>query len=150
MGSIFDHSKTMDQFAAEQRRRARAVGVNFERIFRQTVLAVGGAAIQATPVKSGHARNNWLTTTGAPGQGTPNAPDRTGSAATTQLTNTGVAVKVDETAYVTNNVPYIGRLNAGHSKQAPAGFIEKAVEAGRATVRAANPLAFPNSGDSTP
>ena len=30
-------------------------------------------------------------------------------------------------AFISNNVPYIRRLNDGHSKQAPVGFIQRAV-----------------------
>lgn len=33
-----------------------------------------------------------------------------------------------QTVYVTNNVPYIGRLNRGWSAQAPAGFVEDATQ----------------------
>ncbi len=29
--------------------------------------------------------------------------------------------------FISNNVPYIGRLNNGHSAQAPSGFVEMAV-----------------------
>ena len=37
--------------------------------------------------------------------------------------------------HITNNLPYIGSLNDGHSKQAPAGFVQMATLAGLAAVR---------------
>jgi hypothetical protein len=39
--------------------------------------------------------------------------------------------------YISNNLPYIDRLNKGHSKQAPAGFIESAINAGLTAIRKA-------------
>lgn len=39
--------------------------------------------------------------------------------------------------HITNNLPYIGALNDGHSKQAPADFVRIAVMDGLATVRGA-------------
>lgn len=30
--------------------------------------------------------------------------------------------------YITNNVPYISKLNDGHSKQAPPGFVDKIIQ----------------------
>jgi hypothetical protein len=37
--------------------------------------------------------------------------------------------------HISNNLPYIGALNDGHSKQAPADFVRLAVMDGLATVR---------------
>lgn len=37
--------------------------------------------------------------------------------------------------HITNNLPYIGVLNDGHSQQAPADFVKLAVLDGLATVR---------------
>ena len=54
--------------------------------------------ILATPVDTGQARNGWQIDT-AGGQTT-----------------------------VENRVPYINRLNEGHSKQAPAGFVENVID----------------------
>ena len=36
--------------------------------------------------------------------------------------------KKDNVAYITNNVPYINKLNDGHSSQAPAHFVEAAID----------------------
>jgi hypothetical protein len=40
----------------------------------------------------------------------------------------------DGALWVANNVPYIRRLNYGHSSQAPAGFVEMAIDTALATV----------------
>ena len=38
--------------------------------------------------------------------------------------------------YITNNVPYIDRLNNGWSQQSPAGFVDKAVQVAVTNFRA--------------
>lgn len=54
--------------------------------------------VLATPVDTGQARNGW------------------------QIDTTGGQTTVE------NRVPYINRLNEGHSKQAPAGFVENVID----------------------
>lgn len=79
----------------------------------------------ATPVRSGLARANWNISV--------NTVDKTTTENTSQPDYIGEAqaatagLKVTDTVYLTNNLPYIKRLNNGYSKQAPASFVEKAV-----------------------
>ena len=58
-----------------------------------------GGLVMATPVDTGAARNSW------------------------QMGGEGPVT------YVESASPYMGRLNDGHSKQAPAGFIENVIDA---------------------
>jgi len=44
----------------------------------------------------------------------------------------------NNTIYIANNVPYMGKLNAGYSPQTPAVFVMRAVEKGFETARAMN------------
>lgn len=81
-----------------------------------------------TPVDTGHARANWTLSAGAPAFG-----------AVTGKGDGGVASVIawdlgDGPLFVNNNAPYILRLNDGHSKQAPAGFIERAIDEALAMV----------------
>lgn len=87
-----------------------------------------------TPVDTGWARANWIPQIGQPFEGTAGSrekaeegiidqgPAKAGLAAvaSTYTANQG-------TAHITNNVPYILPLNAGSSKQAPAGFVQTAI-----------------------
>lgn len=66
----------------------------------KTTLDVQRDLILATPVDEGTARRGWVATT-------PTKPFEPGA--------------------VENNVEYIGKLNDGHSKQAPANFVENVV-----------------------
>jgi len=78
----------------------------------------------ATPVDTGRARGNWQLTIGKAATGESNSgnPAMAGSAVLAQL-------KPFVVVWLANNVPYIEKLNAGHSQQAPIGFFENAVDA---------------------
>lgn len=67
---------------------------------QKTTLDAQRDLILATPVKDGTARRGWVSTT-------PTMPYEPG--------------------IVENNVEYIGKLNDGSSKQAPANFVENVV-----------------------
>jgi hypothetical protein len=88
-------------------------------------LDVHGNLVEATPVDTGHARINWTPTVAAPARGEIEGADP--SSAVDPVVALGPASPGD-IMFITNNVPYIRRLNEGSSPQAPAGFVEKAVE----------------------
>jgi len=109
-----------DAIAAELTRRV-------ENGAKALVLEIVANLIKATPVDTGWARANWIPTIGSPATGT--GGDQSG-AAILQFT-------LDQAVmYVANNVPYINVLNYGHSKQAPALFVEFCVDQALQTVQA--------------
>jgi len=76
----------------------------------------------ATPVDTGNARANWQATLDAPAVdvvtvGSPGAV----------MEPPGKDFDAERLRFVSNNVAYIQRLDAGHSKQAPAGFVRAAL-----------------------
>lgn len=79
-----------------------------------------------TPVDKGWARGNWQVTTGSPATGVIGSPDSVGDAGDVLSALAGQNL-LDKRTYIVNNVPYIRALNAGHSKQAPKQFVEKAL-----------------------
>ena len=80
-----------------------------------------------TPVDTGWARNNWLAAVATPPVGPigsrEDVPTFDPGAAAVLAYRSPAQGKV----YISNNVPYIGRLNAGSSKKAPAGFVQRAI-----------------------
>lgn len=84
--------------------------------------------VEATPVDTGWARANWIPSLGRPVVqvvGTPDAPSTAAQAAGLAEVFT---FTLDHMAiFVSNHVPYIARLDAGHSQQAPAGFVRLAL-----------------------
>lgn len=95
------------------------------------VLEIDANLRETTPVDTGHARANWV-----PSIGEPNASEvATGDGAHDSGLAQLVSYKLgDGPAFESNNAPYIQRLNAGSSTQAPALFIEAAVDKAVATV----------------
>lgn len=120
---------------------------------QKTALAVLRNVVKATPVGDptlwqypvappgyvgGHARRNWAVSTAKPIdqlKGRPGKGGGAGAAAqsainegTRRINSYSVQSK---RIYIQNNVPYIVRLNNGHSTQMPANFVQTAVQAGR-------------------
>lgn len=89
-----------------------------------------------TPVDTGWARANWVPNIGTPERdtvGTREQAEAAGGNFRSAVPEQGLAVVAASyrlqqgPVYVSNNVPYIENLNAGSSKQAPSGFVQKAI-----------------------
>lgn len=141
----------LDDFAQQMNRIAVRVEGNVERAVKDCAGAVARSIISNTPVDTGRARSNWTAQMDAAFDGL--FPARVhGEKGSTGEANAVAAIeaaeKVIETfdigknaeIHVTNNLPYIGALNDGHSKQAPSDFVRLAVMDGLATVRSAKIL----------
>lgn len=91
---------------------------------RILALDIDRRVILESPVDSGAARSNWLASVGFPDASTTDV-DIQGAI------NKGAAVIAGagdyETIYISNNLPYIQRLNEGWSQQAPSGYIDKII-----------------------
>lgn len=102
---------------------------------RIIALEVFRRIILKTPVDTGRARGNWLCTIGVPAEAmakgedwfqgqTSNDFDKSGRAAIEEASNQVLAWKPEDIAiFLTNNLPYIERLENGWSDQAPAGMV---------------------------
>ena len=102
--------------------------VQTEAAVANLTLDIHGELIEETPVDTGWAQNNWLLAIAKAASGPVGSPDNVD----TNIKNAGVSKVLgwkiaDGPLYITNNVPYILKLDAGSSKQAPKGFIEKTV-----------------------
>lgn len=89
---------------------------------RATSLLLLTGLIKKTPVDTGRARGNWFLSIGSPIKKEDNS--RRAPEATSEGITVSERIEPTDTAYITNNLPYIERLNEGHSEQAPAKFIE--------------------------
>ncbi len=124
------------------RRRARNIPREANKVKRRTALAVDQTVVVATPVDTGTARSNWIVSLGnasndiieaytpmAKGEGTVNETQNA-QAAIAQGQGVIADVKAGQAIHITNNVEHITPLNEGSSAQAPAAFVEQAVDAG--------------------
>lgn len=106
-----------------------------ERVVTKITLDVLANLIETTPVDTGWARANWVPSIGSAFEadlgGVRATPQAAASASQRQ---SSAAASVASTysldrgrVYITNNVPYVPRLNDGHSAQAPTGFVQAAI-----------------------
>ena len=119
--------------------RGRGLVKGVEKLLRTAALVADREVVRRTPVDTGHARSNWIVTTGEPANYGSVDIDTGGKAALEQ----GAAAIKDYTIddgpiFNTNNVVYIMPLEHGHSRrQAPAGMATQSIAAAAAAVRAA-------------
>jgi len=108
---------------------------------------------RATPIDVGTARSNWIVSYISEsaetrpaffaypsrwkppyGAGGSFGEGRNTAGATWSVPTALRGRRTGQAVYITNNLPYIERLNSGWSKQAPAGFVDRAIAAAQAQV----------------
>jgi hypothetical protein len=95
---------------------------------RKVALELFRRVIYKTPVDTGRARANWQVTIGSQASGTVEIDDKSGGATMSKATAASAGFKAGDTIYLTNNLPYIRRLEEGSSQQAPAGMVALTVQ----------------------
>lgn len=114
-------------FAARMKKRAKEVVVNSNDNVIKLATVITQVVVVATPVDTGHARANWVATISTEDTEEKTATDKGGQATITEAIGVIKTRKSEQVIHLSNNVKYIGKLNDGHSAQAPAGFVERAV-----------------------
>lgn len=116
---------------------ARIVGKSLRRFVggtvRQLALRVHERLVARTPVDTGWARTNWVPQVGSAFEGTAGTrEDAEAGSLDRGPAEAGISAVRRYTleqgdVHVTNNVPYIEKLNAGSSRQAPAAFVQQEI-----------------------
>jgi Bacteriophage HK97-gp10, putative tail-component len=125
----------LKRFVIRIRSMSKRIERNADVITRKIAVAVDSTVIISTPVDTGRARSNWQVNLGSPVSGTRNPLDRSGQSAIAEGETKIAKYKGGTTIHITNNLPYIGLLNEGSSKQALPGFVLEAVLVGVAAVQ---------------
>jgi|CXWL01.1.fsa_nt_gi hypothetical protein len=113
---------------------AKQVGIDYTKVVKRVAFDIFGRIVRRTPVDTGRARASWNISIGKPDltvapegqQPVMNevaAVAKAGAALAT-LTERGLT----EPIWITNNLPYIVKLEEGHSQQAPKGMVVLSVE----------------------
>lgn len=144
---------TFKEVAARLRVLAQGIPENVNAVVRKTALAMVQTLVLGTPVDTGRARGNWQVNLKTPATGivtgTPKSAGDSvgvpGAAGSFAITNAVRATSGFDggSIFITNNLPYIVPLNEGHSKQAPAGFVETAILNGIKAVKGSSILEKP-------
>jgi len=93
-------------------------------IIRATAIALFRSVILGTPVDTGRARANWFASGASASNEINESGDKSGNVTIEEMTTRVQALKDSEVIQLTNNLPYIKRLEDGYSGQAPAGMVK--------------------------
>ena len=102
---------------------------------RKAALRVLTGVTLATPVDTGRARGNWTVSLGTPDSSLSEATDKSGGATIAKGSAVISRALPGDMIFIANSLPYIVRLNDGSSRQAPAKFVERAVQAAVESIR---------------
>lgn len=91
-------------------------------VTQETSAELGSRLVDKTPVDTGHAKANWRLTIGKLDTNEIDAVDPSGGRAKAVIKSMSEQINMGDNVYVSNSVPYINRLEHGHSKQAPQGM----------------------------
>lgn len=144
-------AQDLHSFGRRMKVRASKVPNNVNRVVRQLSIVIDRELVMATPVDTGRARSNWIVSLQAPvtKEQQPYTPyakgSKGGGAGASEGANAQAAMEQGasviakrqpgQAIHITNNVPYIRRLNDGHSAQAPANFVKRAILNGIVVLR---------------
>ena len=91
-----------------------------EEVFKGTVIGLFNKVVSRTPVKTGRLRKSWQPTINSPSVSLKKA---NGDAIITKVSQ----AKLGDSIFLVNNLPYAQKIEAGSSKQAPAGMVRVTV-----------------------
>ncbi len=114
-------------FGADLQGFAQRTGVKMDKVVRKVVIDMTSEIVRMTPVDTGHARSNYFWGTQRVSS-TDLSSSPNGAASISRAFTFSESVKAGGVCYITNNLPYIMRLEYGWSKQAPAGMARITVE----------------------
>jgi len=118
------------KFNVSLQRFADAMDVDVALVVKKLSFDIFADVVAGTPVDTGRAMNNWVISVGSPSRV---VTDRGGNEGSIKASQTGKAVGAlatvapFSTVWISNNLPYIGSLEEGTSKQAPNGWVDAAI-----------------------
>jgi len=112
-------------FTADLNKYAQQTESDIGEAKQAIVFSIFGQVIKRTPVDTGRAKNNWTVTENKPAVGVNSNESRApiGSLSSRSLQELSKITDDLTLDILTNNLPYIERLEFGSSSQAPAGMV---------------------------
>jgi hypothetical protein len=111
-----------------------------EQLVQNLALSIDAEIVVGTPVKTGTAMGSWMAGLGSPvaivveGLGTPDRTINASEASARAIKQAGNTIRrfrlgsFRNSIWLSNAVSYIEDLNAGTSRQAPAGFVDLSIQ----------------------
>lgn len=136
MRNLLDLADSLEQ-------RASKIDKKSSEAAAKVALTIITELVWVNPVDTSKALSNWQIGIGSPvdsriepySPGEGGSTQRASASATIAVAKKILATKKPgQVVYISNALPYIKRLNEGHSGQEPAGFVERAVMLGRKQV----------------
>jgi len=127
-------------FDRDLARFAKALQIELVTLMKKIGFDLLARIVSRTPVDTGRARASWVITIGDPSETTAPAGEhkqyQTGEApsppagvvAVEQASAALASVQAYDDIWIANNLPYIERLEHGHSGQAPSGMVALAIQ----------------------
>ena len=114
-----------------------------KQVVEHITLELWNKITEKTPVDTGRARAGWMISTGHPATGVPAEKGKpTGKNKNSaspppepRVSYPEPKITGEEVVYITNNLPYIGVLEEGSSKQAPAGMVRTSIAEVKAGIK---------------
>ena len=124
-------------FTSDIEKFVKKTGANADKVVRNVVLDIGKSLVMKTPVgdpkywkskppkgyAGGHARGNWQHSVGNRVIEEIDCIDKSGRKSIDRIDRSIPQSAAGLVHYVQNSVPYIKRLEEGHSRQAPHGMV---------------------------
>ncbi|UYW33627.1 HK97 gp10 family phage protein [Methylorubrum extorquens] len=92
-------------------------------VVRKVALDMGSRVVMRSPVDTGRFRANWQYGVGQPNPTVLEAVDKDGATSIARISAGAATARLGDVIYLSNSLPYALRLEAGWSKQAPAGMV---------------------------
>lgn len=96
---------------------------DIETVIRESATYIFSRVIMMSPVDTGRFRANWNCSIGQINEATSDSLDPSGTLTLSSMQSTVLGMKMGQTIYLANALPYAVRLEYGWSKQAPQGMV---------------------------
>jgi hypothetical protein len=111
-------------FSIDLARFAAKSQTEMKTVIQKITMEAFERVVLKTPVDTGRARANWSPAVGAPTTASyPEKMDKSGGTAIAAAQKAAFDWNCIGSIYLCNNLPYIGALEYGSSRQAPAGMV---------------------------
>lgn len=111
-------------FSSDMRNATKSIIDAHDKITRAATLDFFTGTVKDTPVDTGRARGNWVTSVDTPAQGEIDREDKTGSTVTAEIV-AKTPEKAGQEVFMSNSLPYIDALEYGSSTKAPNGMMRR-------------------------